>query len=372
MADGEGGASSGFFLAHQALALVAYGDPAALDGPAPGTPDILGKWGLGEGWWTEGRRTPPLMRLRWVWARVRWRRTRSKRHGEWRTCPLPPLPSEARTQVRHLMQRHGRPAADLMAELRADVERARLAAEDRERRLCDADRKLCEAIAAGAVPLDGRRGDADTGRFFRVIHECVPAAIFKNKHRSFLAAWGWATLRSTPDVPWDEWLHYRASEDVPDWGDLLFPKAAFLARFSQHAVETELSAVSEQAPPPPNEGGAPLISGNEPTEVNAPVGTMPVPEAFGRPIAPATTGRPLSVVSDPRLWGAEYMLRVERWRSARSENPGLRSPSEEDDWAWARARFGQVPRSTVRALRAKHAPECWRKSGKRSGAIWRE
>ncbi len=239
MPDGMGREPFGFFSVQEALALVAYGDPAALDHPTALERDMLGRWGIGQGWWTEGRRTPPLMRLRWVRARVRWRLTRGGRRVRWRRCPLPPLPREERAQVRHLLRKHRRPAHELIAELRTDVERARLAAEEREQRLRDADRKLCGAIAEGAVTLLGRRGFAEgKGSFFPGVHEPVPAETFLNERRTFLWAWGWAALHCNHPVPWDEWLHHRVSRDDPDWGDLRFPKTAFLARFGAPLTAT--------------------------------------------------------------------------------------------------------------------------------------
>lgn len=82
--------------------------------------------------------------------------------------------------------------------------------------------------------------------------------------------------------------------------------------------------------------------------------------------------RPSTVLSNLKLLGAEYILRVEQWKVARAANPRLIPPSEKADHAWAKSRFGRVARTAVRSLRAKHAPPCWRKAGKRVGEIWRE
>lgn len=82
--------------------------------------------------------------------------------------------------------------------------------------------------------------------------------------------------------------------------------------------------------------------------------------------------RPPTVLANLKLLGPEYILRVERWKLAHAANPRLIPPSEKDDHAWAESRFGRVARTAVRPLRAKHAPECWRRAGKRVGEIWRE
>jgi hypothetical protein len=245
---------------------------------------------------------------------------------------------------------------------------------DREARLHKADRELCDEIAEGGVTLLGRRGVAEgKGRFFPGIHEAVPAETFLNERRTFLWAWGWAALHCAPGVPWDEWLHHRVARDDPDWGDLRFPKADLLARFPLRAAEMKLLPVQARAPSTPSEKVLPLTRDDAPAEVNAPPTTMPLPGSTGgASAAPVAMETPRSVAPNPRLLSAEYIARVEWWKAARAENPDLRSPSEENDWTWAQTRFGRVPRTKVRALRAKYAPESWRKSGKRSGAIWRE
>lgn len=55
-----------------------------------------------------------------------------------------------------------------------------------------------------------------------------------------------------------------------------------------------------------------------------------------------------------------YLLRVKTWPRDQ------RGPTEEQDWNDARAAFiDDVPRSEIRKIRKKHAPENWRKSGPR-------
>lgn len=229
MPDTDTAPAAGFLTAREALALLAYGDVRAFDGLAPGEPDMFGRWGHSEGRWTSGRRTPPLFRLRWVLARVRWRLTRGQRRGRWRACPLPPLGPVGRAQLRHLLRTHGRPAADLVPDLRADIERARLSVEDVKRRLGAADTLLRAAAADGRLPIWGRRGRAAGGQFASTDHEPVPPAFFLHRHRTLAAMVGWATLGSGPDVPMEEWALWRRSNEPPDWGDLRFPKGAVLA-----------------------------------------------------------------------------------------------------------------------------------------------
>ncbi len=218
-----------FLSAREALGLLAYGHPDALNGAAPGEPDMFNFWGYSEGSWTSGRRTEPLWCLRWVWARVRWRLTRVRRHGRWRRCPLPPLGRVKRAQVRHLMRKHRRPAADLIRNLAADIERARVATMNAKVRVGRADRVLCNAAAEGRLTVFGRRGRAAGGEYFRNDHEQVPPTFFLNRHRTLAALWNWATIGTGPEVPMDEWMRWRASPEAPDWGDLKMPKAEVLA-----------------------------------------------------------------------------------------------------------------------------------------------
>ena len=98
--DDENGPRAAFYSARQALALVAYGDPGALDGNPPGMPDMAGQWGIVDGSFQAGRRTRLLMLMRWVWARTRWRLTRDRRTGTLRRCSLPPLGAKQRAEVR--------------------------------------------------------------------------------------------------------------------------------------------------------------------------------------------------------------------------------------------------------------------------------
>ncbi len=236
MVDGEGSTPSGFISAREALAFVAYGDPAALDGLPPGAPDMLGRWGYVANSWDGGRRTGPLVRLRWVWARVRWRLTRHRRRGRWRRCPLLPLGPEGRAYVRYYLRKHDRPAPEVIDGLRADIERARLAAADRLRRLRQADRDLCSAIADGSLPVFGRRGRAADGSFTDLEHEAVPPTFFLNRHRTLNMIWEWATLGA--GAPLDEWALCR-TQGAPDWGDLRFPRSALLARFPRRTAPME-------------------------------------------------------------------------------------------------------------------------------------
>jgi hypothetical protein len=136
--------------------------------------------------------------------------------------------------VRHLLRKHHRQVSEVIADLRTDIERAQVAVADQAKRLHDADRALCSAVAEGALPLFARRGNAAGGRFTGLDHEAVPPAFFFNRHRTINMLWEWATLRD--DAPMEEWALWRTQE-APDWGDLRFPKAAILARFPLSLAE---------------------------------------------------------------------------------------------------------------------------------------
>ncbi len=269
MTENDGDPPSGFFYAHEALGFVAYSNPAALDSPPPGQTEMRRKWGF-EVQWNEGRNTPPLRQLRWVLVRVRWRLTRAGRHAGRRPCPLPPLGSMDRAEVRRLLRRQERPAFKLVADLRADMACARTAATDHEERLYAADRALCAALANGEVRVFGRRGNALYGTAYQGQHELVPSTDFLNELRGLMASVGWATVRTAPDIPMDAWLHWCPSRKDRDWGDLRFPKADILARFPHRAIRDSDSPASVSAPvipivkpvPPPatskrNKGGRP-------------------------------------------------------------------------------------------------------------------
>jgi hypothetical protein len=505
MADTESFTPSGFLTAREALAIAAYGDPSALEGLAPGEPDMRARWSYADGPWNWGRRTPLLMRLRWVWARVRWRLTRDRRHGKWRPCPLQPLRADLRAQVRHLLRKHRKALPELIEDLAGDIERARTAATERHARLREADRALCSAVADGTLEVFGRRGSAAGGKLTRLEHEAVPHAFFFNRHRTLNQYWGWAALGEKASA--EEWALWR-SEDAPDWGDLRFPRAAMLARFPIRSVAVEPTTLGTTEPtdPQPDEVGepsppAPVLAElpawwtlDQATAWIALRDTVAVrdagPPRHGRDAqgvvgwhidwicrksedqevgpAPSTAdnlmvdaarrgmiqsrGRPhisqdhrlidpadwalVTIDQDPRDRGAkclsaigaeglhwravvvaredivrewppfdgdrlvkhgneptqakpdatptaapfsdltllrpEYMLRVERWRAARRKIPNLRPPSMADDEAWAERLFGYLPRPKLRSVRAELSPPEWRKSGKRSGPIWRE
>lgn len=81
---------------------------------------------------------------------------------------------------------------------------------------------------------------------------------------------------------------------------------------------------------------------------------------------------PIGGHSDPALLRTEYRVRVARWQSAKKVTPTLQPPSPEADQEWARKLFGTISRITLRKVRADLAPPEWRRSGKRSGPIWRE
>jgi hypothetical protein len=147
--------------------------------------------------------------------------------------------------VHHLLRKHRRPVSELIAELRADIDLARAVDADRTDRLTAADRALCSALAEGKIAVFGRRGRASDGFFFRGQHEPVPPPFFLHQHRG-LDLWGWATIRSTPDVPMDEWLHWRPTTDDPDYGDLQIAKAALQRRFAPQAAA---AVVSEDVSP---------------------------------------------------------------------------------------------------------------------------
>lgn len=215
------GIAGGFYSAKQALASIAYGDPSAFDGLAPGEPAMFSKWGYVTSDWTDGRRSPPLMRLRWVLARVRWRQRWIASGGRWRRCPLPPLTPAQRSKVRWLLRQHGKPGSELVKELAADVELARLSAADTRKRLEQADHTLRSALSDSRLVIFGRRGKAATGTFKTLQHEAIPREFFLNKHHRFDVAWGWVTLGF--DAPLSDRAIWR-TDPAPDWGDIRVPR----------------------------------------------------------------------------------------------------------------------------------------------------
>ena len=70
--------------------------------------------------------------------------------------------------------------------------------------------------------------------------------------------------------------------------------------------------------------------------------------------------------------GAEYLLRVRRWKADVQKNGNIATYSPEDDRAWAAAIFRKAPRRELRAVRNRLAPESWKKTGKKVGVIRHE
>jgi hypothetical protein len=344
---------SSFFYAHEALGFVAYGNPAALGLPPPGQAEMRRKWGF-EVQWNEGRNTFPLRQLRWVWARVRWRLKRAGRHAGRRLCPLPPLGSMDRAEVRRLLLRQGRPAFRLVADLRADMACAHTAAADHEERLYAADRALCAALANGEVRVFGRRGDALYRTAHQGQHEEVPSTYFLNELRGLMTSIGWATVRTTPDVPMDKWLRWCPSMKDPDWGDLRFPKADILARFPCRDLADTASASSTE----------PVTKAPKLADLSnrcSPLATASADSATGPSPGQHNSGAPLPVYSK-RTLRAWYLLRVHAWP------PDHPPPSEANDLAAAEAHFShKIPRASFRGIRRELAPPAWKKPGPRGG-----
>lgn len=58
-----------------------------------------------------------------------------------------------------------------------------------------------------------------------------------------------------------------------------------------------------------------------------------------------------------------YKSRVANWQ------PGCKPPSEKEDYLACNQHFGEIPRKVTRYLRASHAPEAWRRAGRRSSKL---
>lgn len=103
------------------------------------------------------------------------------------------------------------------------------------------------------------------------------------------------------------------------------------------------------------------------------------PSNEAKPAAPApvvaeTNAPPRGRLAySPTLAAAEYRARALRWSAAQAQSGGkLRPPSPEDDRQWAIETFGSMPRAVLRKLRADTKMVSWTKSGKKTGAKWRE
>jgi hypothetical protein len=219
----------GYLAAHQALALVAYADPEALTRLPPGMPDMLRDWGYASSDWNAGRRTPPLWRLRWVYARARWHARNARREPGRRSRSLTPLPAKDRAFVRRCLRQHGISAAQTIFRLQRDIERARAAAATQLEQLERANRELRRALSSGRVRVLGRRGNAYTSCLTSSEHEEVPLHFFLHEHRIIDPEEpGWATLDPCAS---EEELMRLATEQCPDWGDLRFSEKTLRQAF---------------------------------------------------------------------------------------------------------------------------------------------
>lgn len=225
---------SGCFTAAQAIAHIAFGDANAFEQPQHGTISIdEGVEGYSSNAWAHPRRVPPLKHLRWVWARVKWRLTRSRRSGQWRQCPLPSLPAKQRSKLRCLLHTDTRTTPELLEQMNIDIRTARAlnaaAAVSYAEHIEQASRALCNAAADGHFRVFGRRGIARDETFFNSQHEQVPPEYFLHLDRVIETdGAGWAILGTTAPI---EELVMSTTVDSSEWGDLRFPIAPFLAQF---------------------------------------------------------------------------------------------------------------------------------------------
>lgn len=262
---------SDFLSAKEALGLVAYGKVDGFIGLAPGEPDMMARWGSVSSEWGAGNKALPvrrvlsLLRLRHVWARVRWRLTRDRRKDPWRACPVPPLGKGGREATRVLLREYGRgrPTPALIHAFTADIVQARTAAEDQAARLAAAERRLIDALAAGRLTVFGRPGHGAKRSMASHEHQQVPAAFFLHTHRAITLD-GWATLRTDGTTPQREWEMWRG-HPAPDWGDLRFRRE-------------EVAACLTPEPHPPKPLPAP-VNPPEVAEVYVPRGMILIREA---------------------------------------------------------------------------------------------
>lgn len=125
-----------------------------LHGAPPWGDALNRRWGVRRGAEQVERRVGPIAELRHALARVNWWKTRGRRHGQWRQCPLAPLSGMARSIARSWLLKHKKPCAELLREIRADVQADIIA----QRRFDAAKLVLCRAAAEGRITAnsDGR------------------------------------------------------------------------------------------------------------------------------------------------------------------------------------------------------------------------
>jgi hypothetical protein len=222
----NGGPAPAYLTAAETLALIAYGDVRAFDAGrlAPGEPPMWQRWGFVE---TGGgclRRRRTIFEMRWILARVRWRLKPHRRKGR---CPLPPLDSARRSELRRLWHQHGRrPMAALLKDLAADTVAANDAVRAQAAAVRHASERIGNAISSGQLHPLGRAGRFAARSFASLQHEPVPPAFFANS-RAVVTCEGWATY-DIEGMSYKDYEKWRKPGN-PDWGDLRIPTREAMA-----------------------------------------------------------------------------------------------------------------------------------------------
>jgi hypothetical protein len=228
-----------FLSAAETISLIAYGWVTALDGPAPGAPDIYGRWKVHVTGPSPDERQYPLVReLRLVLARVHWWKVQKRSKAPPAKCPIPALGSDYRAQVRWAIRKSGMTAVQTLALLRKDVRLLLAAQAERNAAMDRATGILCAEVGAERLVALGRPGTwrklTRTGT-----HEPIPSEFFANPHVTVLLT-GWITC--SPRAPAWEWINWIG----PDWGDVRFKRdevKALLHRLQPGRFEANAVAV---------------------------------------------------------------------------------------------------------------------------------